>query len=1183
MRGDMQEMLERLPPTTLAELEPGRMIVFSTTSTDATRVTAIQLLAGVEQLVAMMQGGGRGAGNRGGGGAGGGGAASARALVASPSASASAHPKRLVRTLSHTREKLLRNDLFIAGECSHPLLSGDSFYMQRKRGRALMMKSLYKTLGRSLKLALALTLSVAVVVAQQTTGNLRGQLTDEFGGTIVGATVTVTDAAGVTKTNTTDDEGRFAFSGLVPGAYTVRAFAPGFAAYEATEVEVTAGRSEPFDIRLGVELEQQEVTVAAESPLGLDETNRADAIVLRGSDIDALPDDPDELAAALAALAGPSVGPNGGQILIDGFEGGRLPPRDSIREIRINENPISAERDQPGFGGIQIFTKPGTDRLRGSVATTFMDESFNSRNPFAPTRAPYQLRQYSGNLSGTIIPKRASFFLDFERSETDDNDIINAQILNETTFLPERLNVAILTPNRNTTFSPRFDYQLNENNTLVARYSYSRGSNQLLGIGGFQLQSRGFDRERTQHTVQLTETAVLNKTTINETRFQFVKTRVENNGDNSIPAINVQDSFLGGGSQIGNSFNDENRWELTNITTIALGAHSLKFGGRLRRSSITDFSENNFGGTFVFSGGRAVSLDANNQVIYDAAGNPVFEASPITSFERFRRTRLFQRDGLPVNRGALTNTELGFGPTQLNINFGDPEADVSQLDFGGFVQDEWKVRPNFTLGVGLRYETQTNLNSRLSFAPRAFFAWAVDGGGQRQAKTILRGGVGIFYDRFNENLTLQARRFDGTNQLQFQITDPDTLGLYPTLPTLDQLADGSNQLPQVTRRVAADLQSPYSMTGALFLERQLPARFTIFVGGLTFRTRNVLRSRNINAPLPGTFDPNDPENTGVLPFGADAGRIYLYESSGSQNMNQFQVGLQNRFSQAFSMFANYTMFNVKNDTDGPGSFPANSYDLSSEYGRASFDVRHRFSLGGSLGVPWAKLLLNPIIIASSGRPFNITTGRDNNGDGIFADRPAFATANTRPSDLVSTRYGDFDLNPAPGAEIIPRNFAEGPGFFTVNLRVSRQFGFGDVPGARADASTTSQPGDTNAAGGGRGGRGGGGGGSWRWRIRRRWRRYKISGWRRWSWWWRRSRRRWRDGEALFADVLGQLPEPFQPYQSGFAGEQLEFAVLRPIAAIGRRWIRRRQLCGGQSSRADVGALQLLTTRRKRAT
>ncbi|HWS53779.1 MAG TPA: hypothetical protein VN228_06625, partial [Pyrinomonadaceae bacterium] len=801
----------------------------------------------------------------------------------------------------------------------------------------------------------------------------------------------------------------------------------------------------------------------------MDNADSAGSLVLKGSDLEALPDDPEELAAALEALAGPAAGPNGGQITIDGFEGGRIPPKDSIREVRVNENPLAAERDQPGFGGIQILTRPGTDKLRGSFYSTFTDESLNARNPFATRRADFQYRQFGGNLSGTIVPRKASFFFDLDSGVTDDNDIVNAVRLGPA-GAPESVIATVLTPVRRFNVNPRLDYQINQNHTLVGRYSFFRDERENQGVQSFSLPERAFDTARRSHTVQLTETAVLNASAVNETRFQFIDNRSEQTALGSATAVNVLESFSAGGASVGDSFSHDRRWEVTNTTTLARGTHSVKFGGRLRGVRLSDFSENNFNGTYTFGGGLVAALDGNDEVVFDG-GQPVFVQ--ITSLERFRRTVAFGRDGLPSNRGELTASQLGFGPTLFSLSGGEPLAEISQVDFGGFVQDDWKLRQNLTVGAGLRYEVQSNIGSRLNFAPRVYVAWAPDGGGRQTPKTVVRFGFGIFYDRVAESLSLQERRFDGLSQRQFVVTDPAVLtgalfteaGAVANAPTVEELAGFA--LPQVTRRLAADLQAPYSYSWGLIFERQLPKRFTVYGFLMAHLTRHTLRSRNVNAPLtgPGGLPLEDAEGDFVRPT-PGAGDVYQFETSGTQNLRQINVGVRNQINRGFSVFANYNWGKAEGDTDGPFGFPADQYDAGNEYGRTFWDARHRFNFGGSLGVPFLQLVLNPIVIARTGTPFNITTGFDRNGDGIVNDRPAFADSRTTAADLRRTPWGDFDTNPKPGQTIIPRNHGEGPGFISFNLRVSRQISFGDAPGAsRASAAPPVQGGGGNRGGG----------------------------------------------------------------------------------------------------------------------
>ena len=876
-----------------------------------------------------------------------------------------------------------------------------------------------------MKLLLIVALCASAALAQQATGTLRGQVFDELGGAIVGATVVAVDATGKEKTTTTNDQGQFVINGLTPGKYTVRASTTGFAPYENADVSVTAGRGQPLNITLKVTIEEQKVTVGGDSQsLSTEPENNAGAIVLKGSDLESLPDDPDDLAAALQALAGPSAGPNGGQIFVDGFTGGRLPPLASIREVRINQNPFSAEFDRLGMGRIEILTKPGTDKFRGQASFNFNNQALNSRNPFAPNRPPYLQRQYGGNLSGPISKKKASFFVDFEKRDIDDDAVINAVILDPNLNITS-FSQTVPTPNRRTTFSPRIDYQLNANNTLVARYNYTHFTN-VTGVGGFNLITRLYDRGSTEQSVNLTETAVINKKIVNETRFQFEHQVSNSNGNNSIPTLNVADSFTGGGSQVGLASNTENQFQLLNNTSVVLGRHSFKFGGRLRHVSITDISPQNFGGTFTF-----------------------------TSINAYRQTLLGLQQGLTPAQIRAN----GGGASQFTIAVGTPQAGVSQFDVGVYAQDDWKARPNLTLNLGLRYENQDNISSNYNFAPRIGFAWGVGGG--QQPKTVVRGGFGIFYDRISESLTLTASRVNGVAQKQYIVQNPDFFPTIPSTATLD-----SFQTPISKYQLASDIQAPYTMQSVISIERQLPHTFTVAASYIHARTLHLLRARAINAPLPGTFNPQVP-NSGVRPLG-NIGNVFQYESSGHFNQDQFIVNMSHRFNRTSNINAFYVLGRARSDTDGSGTFPANSYDLSGEYGPSSQDIRHRFVLTGSFRMPWG-VTMNPFVIVTSGRPFNITLGRtDLNGDTLFTERPRFATDLTKPSVIV-TPWGAFDRDPNGTGQIIPRNFGRGTGSLTTNLRLSKTFGFGK------ETSNASARGRGQGQGGGDGRRGAGGG------------------------------------------------------------------------------------------------------------
>jgi hypothetical protein len=908
-----------------------------------------------------------------------------------------------------------------------------------------------------MKLLLIVALCASAVLAQQATGNLKGQVVDELGAVIVGANVVVLDANGKAKTVKGNDDGQFVVNGLAPGKYTVRVTTPGFALFEDTNIEVVSGKTQPVNVTLKVTIEDTKVTVASDSPtLSTEPENNAGAIVLKGADLDALPDDPDDLAAALQALAGPSAGPNGGQIFIDGFTGGRLPPLASIREIRINSNPFSSEYDRPGFGRIEILTKPGTDRFRGQASFGFNDNALNTRNPFAPNRPPYSSRNYGGNLSGPISKKKSSFFVDFEKRDVNDDALIVATILdpalNITSFREE-----FPTPSRRTTFSPRIDYQLNANNTLVGRYTYTH-TNRLLFNGGTQLDTRAYNSTNTEQTVQLTETAVINKKIVNETRFQFIHQVANQNADNTIPTINVSDSFISGGPQVGQASNSENHFELTNNTSITAGHHSLKFGGRLRDIRINDISPSNFGGTWTFAGGGF--------------------GSGISSIQRYQITLRGIQQG-------LTPTQIranGGGAPQFSIATGDPLAAVSQWDFGGFFQDDWKMRPSLTVNLGLRYENQANISSNLNFAPRFGFAWAPGYSASKPSKTVVRGGFGIFYDRISESLTLQEDRFNGVNQRQFIVTNPAILDSFPNVPSIAALTAFAT--PVTIYQLANDVRAPYTMQSVIGVERSLPHNFTLTASFINARSLHLLRAQAINAPLPGTFVPGV-FNSGIRPFSSTclgvpqpgivcANNIFQYETSGRFNQNQLIIQVVNRLSRSASVTAFYSLAQARSDTDGSGTFAANPYDVTGEYGRSSQDIRHRFTLLGNYRGPWG-LSFSPMVQINSGRPFNITLGRDLNGDTLFTERPAFATDLTKPGVII-TKWGAFDPNPTPGEQIIPRNFGTGPMSITTRLGISKTFGFGKEVSTTASRRQNGQ-GGAGGAGGGRGipGMGGAGG------------------------------------------------------------------------------------------------------------
>jgi hypothetical protein len=693
---------------------------------------------------------------------------------------------------------------------------------------------------------------------------------------------------------------------------------------------------------------------------------------------------------------------------------------------------------------------------------------FNSRNPFAAQKAPLLLKEYGGTLSGPL-GKKASFFFDVSKRDVDNGNIINAVILDPTTLAITPFNSVFLAPQARLRVSPRLDYQINSNNTFTLRYGFTRNDIQASGVGNLNLLDRGTHNLNTDHTVQATETAVLSAKVINETRFQLFHVQSDRSANTNLPTISVSGSFNAGGAQVGHSFDTQNHYELQNNTSISHGAHSIKFGVRVRGITDSSVSPSNFGGAYSFAGGYGPILDSNNQPI--AAGVVCDQRNPnsaacttITSIERYRRTLVFQKAGLD----PLTIQMLGGGPSTFSLNAGNPLVEVGQVDLGAFIGDDWRVKPNLTVSLGLRYETQTNIHDWSDFAPRVGFAWAPgQSKNNPRPKTVFRGGFGMFYDRFSEGNVLTAERFNGINQQSYVVTNPT---FFPNIPSISQIAQFAKG--QTIQQIDSNLRAPYILQGAIGIERQLPRNITVAVNYLSSHGLHQFRSRDINAPLPGTF--TGVVGSGVFPYG-NVGPIYLMESSGIYNQNQIVTNVNARVNSKISLNGFYMFGHSNSNADGIGNFPANQYNLAGEYGPAQGDVHHRGFIGGSITTKW-DIRLAPFIQMNSGGPFDITTGTDLFGTQLYNSRPGIATDPNAPG-VIQTAYGLLDPNPKPGEAILPRHFGRSPGSITVNLRLARTFGFGPAR-ERAGNADFGGGGDRGPGGdhgpGGGGPRGGGG-------------------------------------------------------------------------------------------------------------
>jgi len=872
------------------------------------------------------------------------------------------------------------------------------------------------------------------------TGALRGQVTDPSGAAISNATVIMTPANASPIVVQSNGQGMYEFKSLAPGKYTLTAAAQGFTLYENDNV-VVAGQPLRLNLSLTIEVETQKVQVSDTAPtIDVNPTNNAGAIVISGKELEALPDDPDELESDLEALAGPSAGPNGGQMYIDGFTAGQLPPKSSIREIRINTNPFSSEYDKLGYGRIEIFTKPGTDKYHGQFFVIGNDSAFNSPSPFAGVEPPYYSTQYNGNLGGPA-GKNASFFFNLERRNINELTAINAPVLQcvvssncedpSSSLASTTLVDSIPNPRQRTNISPRFDWAVNKNNTLTARYQYWRDTETNNGVGVFNLSSQAYYSKEQEHTVQLSDTQVFGSKIVNETRFQYVRDdEIQTPGDTN-PVVNVLGNFNGGGNGSGNYNDRQNRYELQNYTSLVHGNHIFKFGGRFRATQETNDTTSGFNGTFTFS-----SLNSLNDVPPSTGGSCTLGGtSPCPISLAFA---LGQIQTPSANGGAPPYA------TQLTYTTGSPNAEVNYYDAGLYVQDDWRIRPNFTLSSGLRFETQNAIHDHGDWAPRLGFAWGV-GGRSAPPKVVIRGGYGIFYDRFNTGPLLQAERLNGVVQQQFIINNPTcfpgvNVSFAPAnFPSCGTPTSDTSNVYQVSPR----LHAPYTLQGAVSVEKQVTKSATVSATYLNSRGFDQFVTINANAPITPPLAPGTPCYPNCAPI--SGGNIYRYVSEGNFKQNQLIVNTNVRM-RSVQLFGFYTLGYANSDTSGVNSFPTNSYNISQDWGRASFDVRDRLFLGGSIAFPYL-IRVSPFMVVSSGSPFNIVSPLDENGDQIYNDRPGLLSTTTCPAStapngsVYCTPLGTFDASGATG-RLLPINYETGPNHFVMNIRVSKTFGFG---------------------------------------------------------------------------------------------------------------------------------------------
>jgi hypothetical protein len=893
-------------------------------------------------------------------------------------------------------------------------------------------------------------------VAQQPVATVHGIVTDPDDALVPGATVTLTPATGKAQITTSTSDGTYTVRGVAPGTYVMTVSAAGFAVFVKEGIKVIAGGNLTIDSRLIIAEQSQQMTVTTQpAQLSVDPDSNASSTVITGAALDAFSDDPDELQSELTALAGPSAGPNGGQIYIDGFTGGQLPPKSSILAIRVNQNPFSAQYDQLGYGRIEILTRPGTEKFHGNGTFQFNDKFLNTSTPFlgaANSQPAYHTLFGMGSLTGPIR-KGMSFTLSGSHRNIDNNSIINpagfyaSSAASTTLCAPGDLTCesyafpagarAIANPQTRWDISPRIDMALGQKNTLTARYQYESGTSDINPVVASPLLTTGSDTTNSESTVQVSDTQLFGNRIVNEVRFEYQHTTSTSTPLSKSPFLSVQGIFSAGGSNGGTISTPGDHIEVQNYTSVQLLKNFVRFGGRLRTSGESTYSNAGTNGSFVYS----YLLDpCTDSTITNKPASCVSGATTACS-----TANVTPGSSLP------SSYQCGIVSQFSLTNVTNYTTQARETDVGFYLEDDWKARPNLTVSYGLRLEAQNVIDSTHDFAPRTSVAYGIP---TKSGKTltVIRGGFGIFYNRFQLGNIASQITNNGQNTQDFTFSNPGTacqpLSSGSTFSGYSpSCVSGSGSAAKTTIQLNdSGLRSAYILQSAATIEQQIGKYGSVSMTYLNARGEHQFLQRYI------------PNGSSIDQFN---------QSGGIFRQNQINTNINVRAPRGITVFgfysANWADSNISNITT-----PYNSH---TDYGRAAFAVRSRLVLGGNIPLPY-KFTASPLIFAQSGSPYNVTTGIPDSVTLQYTDRPAFAPGTSSADCFSAASFGG-----ATGTSgQIPVNYCTGPASASVNLRLTRTFGIGPKTEAAAGFQNGGGPGGPGGFGGGPGGPGGGGGG-----------------------------------------------------------------------------------------------------------
>lgn len=847
-----------------------------------------------------------------------------------------------------------------------------------------------------------LTMVPAAARAQTCADGVRveGMVLDPDGAAIAGAVV---HAGGFSTT--TDAKGNYVLPCVTAKTKALTAEANGFE-QEALRVKQQSG-TERLDFHLSLARVNTNVQVGGDEGVNLDADNGMGTHTLTQKQIQQLADDPDDFRRELQVLAAANGGaPGAARITVDGFENASaLPPKSSIARIVTAPDMFSAEYDDPPYRGgrVEIFTKPGADSIHGALFYTDSDGGFNATDPFSTVATPAGKRRYGFELSGPIVKAKSDYSLALEKRDIDEFNVVNAIgldananeiALHQTVAAPQRLWIG----------SARMDLQAGKSDVFTMSFSANTNGLSNQGIGGLTTEDAGFDSTVSEYDLRATNTQTISANLLHETRVGWSWKDTAQTPLSTAPALQVSGFFQGGGNAAQQLNDRERDLEIDDDFLYSHGRQTWKVGAQSLGVFVHDTDPSTFNGAYTFGGGEAPALAAN--------GNPTGGTTTISGLEQYRRALL----GLP-----------GGTPTTYEITTGTALVPLAQWQLALYAEDTVKVSSRLTVAGGLRYALQTTPSTFANFAPRAGIAWALD----KHAKTVLHLHAGLFSSVVPASMMTEAYRLNGVRQQETMIYSPAFNA--PLTPTSQSLA------VTTLRTIPATLGQVPSFQSGAGIEHDFPHHWHAQANVYYAESWGDFRSRNINAPMVasgiGGADPSTALRA-PRPIAANE-NIFDFEATGHLSGNVVFLGLDQHTYRRFGFFLGYLRFNLINDTPQNAGFVQSAYSDKGETARPDWEAQNRLFFFGHLNLP-EKVEVSSEMDAQSGNPYNVTTGTDDNGDGVFNDRPSYAA--TAGPGVFATRFGMLTPNATNGD--VPRNVGTMPALIHLDMNASRAWRVG---------------------------------------------------------------------------------------------------------------------------------------------